>query len=532
MYSGVTGKDITKLMGMTLELEDKTRTVSALREALHSARSERETLVEKATQEAEERFEKMNADHKASMSRNLGFIDKLLADKKELSAKVEELVGQLKSTSAKTKKKRGDMEAKHRLELQRVRESVLASERAKRERWEKEKTRELKDITIKGLEPEIQRILEKHKKDVRQLEDHYRHEMRGQKQTLQKQHERALREVKAKLDDEARQAIAAERESAHAREKELLHRHRDELDMKRSSAIKEVEDLEAKHKRELDMLKVKFSDQEKETKARLRDEASEECRRLESALAARERQWTIEKEQWQTRLVAKLHDKSQREESALKARLAEQRDKQIEMVISRLTEERAEDERRIAESHKRAMDDMKSRYEMEVSEARDDAATWMQKFQSLQDRSEQKERDQGNAVERLMAMERQAVQREKKIGELRELVARRDDAIMESEERVRDEYAARLSSLSEKLRSALAENEELKVSHSRDLDSLRAEHEGELDDVHARVRAAMAKKDAIVENLKEELAEAELRVQHTELLLERQRQDLLRDDRN
>ena len=47
-----------------------------------------------------------------------------------------------------------------------LRDRLVAEERARRERWQQDKVKELKEVTIKGLEPEVARILAKHKDDV------------------------------------------------------------------------------------------------------------------------------------------------------------------------------------------------------------------------------------------------------------------------------------------------------------------------------------------------------------------------------
>ena len=47
---------------------------------------------------------------------------------------------------------------------------LLQAEKARREAWLAEKTREIKELTIKGLEPEIQRLIQKSKADLEDQE--------------------------------------------------------------------------------------------------------------------------------------------------------------------------------------------------------------------------------------------------------------------------------------------------------------------------------------------------------------------------
>ena len=44
-----------------------------------------------------------------------------------------------------------------------------ATEQLRRRKWEAAKEKEIKEVTIKGLEPEIERMLAKHKSDLAAL---------------------------------------------------------------------------------------------------------------------------------------------------------------------------------------------------------------------------------------------------------------------------------------------------------------------------------------------------------------------------
>ena len=55
-------------------------------------------------------------------------------------------------------------------ELKRAREMWEAGERSKRDVWVAEKTRELKELTIRGLEPQVQHLVAAHREEARALE--------------------------------------------------------------------------------------------------------------------------------------------------------------------------------------------------------------------------------------------------------------------------------------------------------------------------------------------------------------------------
>lgn len=55
------------------------------------------------------------------------------------------------------------------MELTKQKEVAVATEKLRRERWVAEQSKKIKEITVKGLEPEIQRLIAKHKAEVQKI---------------------------------------------------------------------------------------------------------------------------------------------------------------------------------------------------------------------------------------------------------------------------------------------------------------------------------------------------------------------------
>lgn len=59
----------------------------------------------------------------------------------------------------------------------------------KREGWLSDKTKEIKEVTIRGLEPEIQQLVQRHRKEMAQLQTRCEEDAKRQLDALCAQHD-------------------------------------------------------------------------------------------------------------------------------------------------------------------------------------------------------------------------------------------------------------------------------------------------------------------------------------------------------
>ena len=125
----------------------------------------------------------------AATQRHLDLADRLLKDKEQLAEKCAELGEALARAEARRVAEAEALEANFAEAARRTKKKWDAS----REEWERAKAEELKELTIRGLEPEIQRLAQKHQQDVRELEERHRENLRRQSAEMESRHEAFVR---------------------------------------------------------------------------------------------------------------------------------------------------------------------------------------------------------------------------------------------------------------------------------------------------------------------------------------------------
>ncbi|CAC5378679.1 AZI1 [Mytilus coruscus] len=201
------------VLSQRMELEEKKRSVSMLQKALNQQRELTVRHAREAEREMNKRLDVQKDEYEEAIKRHLGFIDQLIDDKKSMSEKCEKLVKELKTIDKKYQDKIKSLDDRHGLETQKLKDMHEAAEKLRRERWIEDKTKKIKEMTVKGLEPEIQRLIAKHKSEFKKMKQIHEAEL------LESDERAAQRYVK--MTEELRDQLAKEKEAACAREREL-----------------------------------------------------------------------------------------------------------------------------------------------------------------------------------------------------------------------------------------------------------------------------------------------------------------------
>uniref|UniRef100_A0A8C7V1Q7 Centrosomal protein 131 n=1 Tax=Oncorhynchus mykiss TaxID=8022 RepID=A0A8C7V1Q7_ONCMY len=457
--ASATAAEVTgSMMRLKLELEEKRRTVNMLQTAL------------------------------------------LIDDKKALSERCEGVVGELKLVDQKYTKKIGQMQEQHELvwqilgplceEIKKLKELMSATEKVRREKWIDEKTKKIKEITVKGLEPEIQKLICKHKQELKKLRVLHEAELLQADERAAQRYVCQTEELRQQLERDRDEQCQRERELAKQRFEKQLAEEEMSLQQQRRRLYKEVSEekerlnqLAARQRAELEDLRKQLEDNSSLAGRALREELEksreEQERRHQVELKALRERLEIEKQTWEENYMKKEEAWLLSRERELKEEVRRGRDKEIELAIQRLEEEtsgaRDECDRAADNRVKR----VREKYEAELKELERSERSALEKMQEMKKRQSEIEGE-------LITLQGHLRQREQEIEDITQIRDKLSEERRSLAEVIRQEFAERLIVSEDENRRMKTETSEVRARLRLEVERVTREKEEELAEVHQR----------------------------------------------
>uniref|UniRef100_A0A3B4YE92 Centrosomal protein 131 n=1 Tax=Seriola lalandi dorsalis TaxID=1841481 RepID=A0A3B4YE92_SERLL len=540
--ASATAAELTgSMMRIKLELEEKKRTVNMLQAALAQQRELTVRHVKETEKELGRNFQIQKEQYEATIQRHLTFIDQLINDKKALSERCEGVVGELKQVDQKYTKKIAQMQEQHEMvwqilgplceEIKKLKDLMSATEKVRREKWIDEKTKKIKEITVKGLEPEIQKLISKHKQELKKLRTLHEAELLQADDRAAQRYVRQCEELRQQLEKEKEEQCQRERELAKQRYEKQLQEEELSLQQQRRRLYKEVAEekerlaeLAARQRAELEDLRRQLEENSSLAGRALREELDktreEQERRHQVEMKALQERLDIEKQTWEENYKKKEEAWLLSRERELKDELRRERDKEIELAIWTLEEETSKDKEECERAADNRLKRVREKYEAELRELERSERTAVEKQQELR----KQQMDTEGELIRLQALLRQKEQEVEDITQTRDKLADERRSLAEV---VRQEFADRLVMTEEENRRMKVEVSEVRARLRLEVERVTREKEEELAEVHQRVKSAILKKEETVNNLRKQHEAALKRADHLEALWEQQRKQLL-----
>uniref|UniRef100_A0A8C7V1U9 Centrosomal protein 131 n=1 Tax=Oncorhynchus mykiss TaxID=8022 RepID=A0A8C7V1U9_ONCMY len=499
--ASATAAEVTgSMMRLKLELEEKRRTVNMLQTALTQQRELTVRHVKETEKELSRNFTLQKEQYEATIQRHLTFIDQLIDDKKALSERCEGVVGELKLVDQKYTKKIGQMQEQHELvwqilgplceEIKKLKELMSATEKVRREKWIDEKTKKIKEITVKGLEPEIQKLICKHKQELKKLRVLHEAELLQADERAAQRYVCQTEELRQQLERDRDEQCQRERELAKQRFEKQLAEEEMSLQQQRRRLYKEVSEekerlnqLAARQRAELEDLRKQLEDNSSLAGRALREELEksreEQERRHQVELKALRERLEIEKQTWEENYMKKEEAWLLSRERELKEEVRRGRDKEIELAIQRLEEEtsgaRDECDRAADNRVKR----VREKYEAELKELERSERSALEKMQEMKKRQSEIEGE-------LITLQGHLRQREQEIEDITQVQTPLSEERRSLAEVIRQEFAERLIVSEDENRRMKTETSEVRARLRLEVERVTREKEEELAEVHQR----------------------------------------------
>ncbi|XP_034049625.1 centrosomal protein of 131 kDa isoform X2 [Thalassophryne amazonica] len=513
------------MMRIKLELDEKKHTVTMLQTALAQQEELTGRLVKETEKEMSRNLQLQKEHYEATIKRHLSFIDQLIGDKTALTERCEVLVGEVKQVDQKYTKKIEHMQEQQDVEIKKLKDLMSAKEKVRREKWIEEKSKQIKEITVKGLEPEIQKLILKHKQDLKKLQTLHEAELLQAEDKAAQLYVHKVEELHQQLEKEKEELYQRDRELARLRQEKLLQE--EELQQQRRRLYQEVADekerltqLAARQRAELEDLQKQLEENNSLAVRVLREELDktreEHDRRHQEEMKALKERLDIDKQMWEENYKKKEDARLLSREHELREQLRRERDKEIELAIWTLEAETSKEKEECKRTCDNRVKRLREKHEADERELERSERAAVEKQQELR----KKQMEMEEELLRLQGVLRQKEQELENVTQIRDKLAEERHNLAEV---IRQEFADQLVRTEEENCQMKAEVSEARARLRLEVERLTAEKEEELGEVQQRVKSAILKKEETVNNLRKQLEVALKRAGQLEAILEKQR---------
>ena len=223
-----TNINTNEILGMTLELKELKKTNQVMKETIEDLKSK---ITKQQLEHKEELTKKLNEqkfEYDGTIQRLKDLIENLMNEKKKLNNVIESLNEQLGDIDKANKEKIQNLIALHNEDTEKSKNAWFQAEKIRRKKWEEEKIKEIKELTIKNLEPELEKILKDHKEELFKQEDRLKEDFRRQKEKVISDYEDRISSLKDKFEKEKEVIQDEERKSYIKRLREQNERIEDQ----------------------------------------------------------------------------------------------------------------------------------------------------------------------------------------------------------------------------------------------------------------------------------------------------------------
>ncbi|XP_033317880.1 centrosomal protein dilatory isoform X1 [Bombus vancouverensis nearcticus] len=492
-----------------LQLEEKNATISLLKEQLKTERRLACDKLESQRKSSASKLQQQDEKYKGIVKRHQKFIEQLISEKTDLTEKCNSLAQRVKEIEIKMQRDLKAATERHTVELQRAKEHFAAAEKIKRERWIEARTTKIKEMTVKGLEPELRNMTEQHAEEIQKLRNIHMKELQDTELRIIRHSNQQLEQLRLELMASHERMLANEKNILWTRYQEQLEEQESQFKGQQTKLFQELQrDREnftkEQAKREAEMqasLQKNHSQYQSEVET-LKQQHSNEKKTLEESLKAEWEAWLVNYKREQNLRIEQV-------ESKIKEGCNKERDRQIELAIERLEKDFRNERSTLERNVDCKLRSLRDKYEMDLQTAIDNEQLYKTKLMQTKDKLEKTDVQLQHAENKLQEYVSE-------LSNANEVIKRLSMERDNSKKLARQEIEGEKRELEEKIASLYHE-----------ITRINANRDTSMTQLHSRIKLIMTQKVLTIKNLTKERDDVKLKCQHLEKLLDQQRREYI-----
>lgn len=535
----------SKVAALETERAEMFKTVESLKLLSERLRQDMKNQEEDFNRRLERALARQKDEFEDIVGKNINFTEGLLAEKEQKNKLLTDLQRKLKETEMRAELQVEEIRAAQAKELKKNKDAWATAEKLRRDAWEKQRTKEIRDQTARGLEPELVRLMNEHSQKVDQLKEEHRQALSRQRTELTLEFEENLRKMKENWGRDLDQQLEKEREMYSKRIREQMDKHEGEIQTLRRRGLEEAGDLRKRLEidRESDTKAANSKVRSIEEEMRRREKAHESDmlelreelgRRHNGEIQRLKEQQGVEKEAWIEAQLARNQKDLETAKKQIRAEMVRQRDSEIASIIQKLGSEHLDTKKLLEQQLDKQISALKSQQSNELSQYQVMVDSLRQKVESEASGKRVLLENLETLGRRLQDMETQAKGSDNREADLLRKLQDKEAALKRAE--LDKEAAVAMAIDQQRIRTSKAEMElnevksrleVLSAHHEREIEQIKQQEAEEMETLGEQVKAGMRKKDEAIRKLKEDLQVSQVKVGKLEEMLERQRASML-----
>ncbi|KAL0207327.1 hypothetical protein P9112_011955 [Eukaryota sp. TZLM1-RC] len=498
-----------------------------------------------ANQAHEKKLNEEVAKHEHTIKRLSNLNKKVVEEKTQLSTKLEECLSSIDSMKTDFKKKLSLATDHGKKEAERAALAARTHERARCERIMQKKLDQVKQETIKGLEPELARLISNHKEAERRLKEEYNREVSDLRQSHSSMMSSELENLRSTLTNEKIACLERERELHRQKLVAVQHSHDDELIVIRRRHQEEIQRLLAENRAQWsteENLQFKKFEQQRQEFLEKECQLVKKVQNLEEELKNKSEELSLINGEWKAKFDSKLEaeisirmpDLINQEITQIKSELKEEQHSKLKEVVLKIEQDNVELENQLRTKYKEEEQRLRQNLSENNHVYSEELRELTTKYNLLLDQNEQKEEEINQLSTLTEELRVKLSEKDKEIAAVND-VKRAAELRKASELTNKDLEIERLEKSVQEYQSEI---QSIKSAHEEEVKNIRdqlsqvksavnQENERKFEELEEMAKKAIENKNAIIKELEDNISELtkcleekEEIVRNAELLLE------------